>query len=52
MAYDTELKNIKIRQGLSMRQNIQYQYGLYLAKIIGVVVFVLTLIITMSKNVI
>lgn len=51
-AYDNELKMIKIRQGLSLKANVQYQYGLYLSKIIGVVVFVLTLIMTMSKNVI
>ena len=50
--YDNELKNIKIRHGLSMNQNVQYQYGLYLSKIIGVVIFVATLIIMMPKNVI
>ncbi len=50
MIYDAQLKNIKMRQGLSMKANVQYQYGLYLSKIIGVVVFVLTLIITMSRN--
>lgn len=50
--YDNELRSIKFRKGMAMSQNAQYQYGLYLAKIIGVVVFVVTLIIMMPKNVI
>lgn len=50
--YDAELKNIRLHQGLSMNQNVQYQYGLQLSKIIGMVVFVITLLIMMPKNVI
>ena len=46
--YDSQLKAIKQRQGLALKANVQYQSGLYLAKIIAVTVFVLTLIITMS----
>ena len=48
--YDSELKNIRVRQGLAMNQNVQYQNGLYLAKILGAIVFVLTLIIMVPKS--
>ncbi len=42
---DSELKMIRARQALTMSQNSSYQYGLYLAKILGVLTFLTILVL-------
>ena len=43
-AYDMELRQIRSRQGLAMHQDTHYLFGLQLAKIIGVLVFLVTIV--------
>jgi hypothetical protein len=43
---DQELRQIRARQGMAMKHDSHYQFGLYLAKILGVLCFLTTLVIT------